>query len=87
MKKVQNVEKLLNTKVIDNFDTFPKSTNTPSYAQRFRSYGHCKLGRRIRFGQIKLSGQIGTLRPLAIELLKNSEHQIPREFCNLSNER
>jgi hypothetical protein len=29
--------KLLNTKVIDNFVTFPESTNTPSYAQQFRS--------------------------------------------------
>jgi hypothetical protein len=30
--------------VIDNFETFPERTNTPSYAQWFRSYGHCKLG-------------------------------------------
>jgi hypothetical protein len=41
---------LLNTKMIDNFDTFPKGTNTPSYAQQFRSYDHCKLGRGIRSG-------------------------------------
>jgi hypothetical protein len=83
-----NVEygKLLNTKVIDNFDGFPESTNTPSYAQWFRSYCHCKLGRGIRSGQIKLFGQIGTLRPLATEFWENSEHQIPREFYKLSNE-
>jgi hypothetical protein len=45
MNPVQNLGKLLYTKVIENFETFPKSTNTPSYAQWFRSYGHCKLGR------------------------------------------
>jgi hypothetical protein len=44
------------------------------------------LGRGIRSGQIKLSGQIGTLRALAAEFWKNYEHQIPREFYNLSNE-
>jgi hypothetical protein len=71
---------LLNTKMIYNFDTFLKSTNTPSYAQRFMSYDHCKLGRGIR------SGQIGTLKPFATEFWKNPEHQIPREFYNLSNE-
>jgi hypothetical protein len=42
--------KLLNTKVIGNFETFSESTNTHSYAQRFRSYGPCKLGRGIRSG-------------------------------------
>jgi hypothetical protein len=30
--------KLLNTKVIENFETFPESINTPSYDQRIRSY-------------------------------------------------
>jgi hypothetical protein len=30
-------------KVIDNFETFPESTNTPSYDQRFMSYGHWNL--------------------------------------------
>jgi hypothetical protein len=44
------------------------------------------LERGIRSGQIKPSGQIGTLRPLATEFWKNSEHQIPIEFYNLSNE-
>jgi hypothetical protein len=33
-----------NVKVIENFGTFLKSTNTPSSNQRFRSYGHWKLG-------------------------------------------
>jgi hypothetical protein len=32
-----------NIKVIENFETFPESTNMPSYAQQFRSYGHWKL--------------------------------------------
>jgi hypothetical protein len=59
--------KLLNTKVIDNFEAFPESANTPSYAPLFRSYGHCKLGKGIRPGQIKLSGQLGTLRQIAAE--------------------
>jgi hypothetical protein len=79
-------KKLHRTKVIDNCETFPEITNTPSYAQHFRSYGHCKLGRGIRSGQIMLSGQIGTLRPIAMESWKNFEYQIPREFYSLSNE-
>jgi hypothetical protein len=33
-----------------------------------------------------LFGEIRTLRPLATEFWKNSEHQIPRELYNLSNE-
>jgi hypothetical protein len=31
-------------KVIDNFEAFPESTNTPPFDQQFRSYDHCKLG-------------------------------------------
>jgi hypothetical protein len=30
-------------KVVDNFGTFPKRINIPSYDQRFRSYDHCKF--------------------------------------------
>jgi hypothetical protein len=45
-----------------------------------------QVGVGIRSGQIKLSGQIGTLRPLASELWKNSEYRILREFYNLSND-
>jgi hypothetical protein len=33
-----------NIKLIDNFETFLESINTPSHDQRFRSYDHCKLG-------------------------------------------
>jgi hypothetical protein len=33
-----------NIKVIENFDTFPESINTPSHDQQFRNYDHCKLG-------------------------------------------
>jgi hypothetical protein len=32
--------KVNNTKVIDNFETFPESINTPSSNVRFRSYSH-----------------------------------------------
>jgi hypothetical protein len=38
-----------------------------------------KVGEGIRSGQIKLSGQIGTWRPLATEFWKKSEHQNPSE--------
>jgi hypothetical protein len=34
-----------NVKVIENFETFPKSANTPSSDQQFKSYGHWKLGK------------------------------------------
>jgi hypothetical protein len=40
---VQNQEKMHNMKVIENFEAFPESTNTPSSDQQFRSYDHCKL--------------------------------------------
>jgi hypothetical protein len=43
-----------------------------------------QVGEGIRSGQVRLSGQIGILRPLAMELWKNPEHKIPREFYNLS---
>jgi hypothetical protein len=36
--------------------------------------------------QIKLSGQIWTLRPLPEAIWKNSEYKDPRKFYNLSNE-
>jgi hypothetical protein len=36
--------KILDTNVIDNFETFSKSLNTPSYDQQFRSYDQYKLG-------------------------------------------
>jgi hypothetical protein len=32
-----------NTKVVDNFDIFSESIDTPSYDQWLRSYDHCKL--------------------------------------------
>jgi hypothetical protein len=34
---------MFNVKVIENFETFPQSTNMPSYDQRFGGYGHWKL--------------------------------------------
>jgi hypothetical protein len=75
-------------KVIENFEAFLESINTLSYNQRFRSYDHCNLGvlLEINSGQIKLSGQVWTLRLLPKEIWKNSKHKDPREFYNLSNE-
>jgi hypothetical protein len=81
--------KMHNIKVIENFETFLESTNTPSYNQWFRSYNHCKLGvllLEIISGQIKLSGQVWTSRPLPKEIWKNSEYKDPRKFYILSNE-
>jgi hypothetical protein len=68
-----------------------RSTDIPSYDQRFRSYEHCKLGEggvllEIRFRQIKLSGQVWTLSLLPKGIWKNSDHKDPREFYKLSNE-
>jgi hypothetical protein len=37
-----------NIKVIDNFESFPESINTPSYNQQFMSYDHCKLEVAVR---------------------------------------
>jgi hypothetical protein len=34
-----------NTEVVENFDIFLKSTNTPSSDQRFRIYGYGELGK------------------------------------------
>jgi hypothetical protein len=80
--------KIHNMKVIENFETFPESTNTSSYDQWFRSYEHYKLGvlLEINSEQIKLSGQIWTLRPLREEIWKNSKYKDPTKFYNLSNE-
>jgi hypothetical protein len=41
--------KLLNTKVIENFETFPESINTPSYDQHFRSYDILKQPEPLKF--------------------------------------
>jgi hypothetical protein len=75
-------------KVIENFETSPESINTPSYDQWFRSYDHYKLGvlLEINSGQIKLSGQFWTLRPLPRKIWKNSEYKDPRKFYKLSND-
>jgi mannose/fructose/N-acetylgalactosamine-specific phosphotransferase system component IID len=40
----------------------------------------------VNFGQIKLSGQIWTLKPLIKEIWSKSEHKDPRQFYNLSND-
>jgi hypothetical protein len=47
-------------KVIENFETFPESINTPSSYQRFRSYDHCKLGVLLKI----ISGQMYCLDKL-----------------------
>jgi hypothetical protein len=57
-------------KVIDNFDIFPESTNTPSYDPRFRSYDHCNLGVLLEipsFWTEQLSGQIWMLSLLPMD--------------------
>jgi hypothetical protein len=69
--------------VIENFETFPESINTPASNQRFRNYGKVRGG--VSSGQIELSGLIWTLSPLPSEIWGNLEYQNPREFCNLSN--
>jgi hypothetical protein len=38
-----------NTKVVDNFYIFPKSIDTPSYDQWFRSYDLYNLGVLLEF--------------------------------------
>jgi hypothetical protein len=38
-----------NTEVVNNFDSFPKSRNTTSYYQWFKSYDLCKLGVLLKF--------------------------------------
>jgi hypothetical protein len=50
-------------KVIENFEIFPERTNTPSYDQWLRSYGHCKLGVLLKLssGQTAASRAIWTL--------------------------
>jgi hypothetical protein len=74
--------------MIENFETFPESTNTPPSDQWFRNYDHWKLGvlLEINSEQIKLSGQFWTLNLIPKEMWENSEYQNPREFCNLFND-
>jgi hypothetical protein len=38
-----------NTKVVENFEAFPESSNTPSYDQRCRSYDLCMLRVLLKF--------------------------------------
>jgi hypothetical protein len=58
-------EKIHNMRVIENFETVLESINMPSSDQQFRSYDYCKLGVLLKIisGQIKLCGQVWTLRP------------------------
>jgi hypothetical protein len=42
--------------------------------------------RGVSFGQIKLSGQIWSLRLLPMENWKSHEYKGPREFYRISNE-
>jgi hypothetical protein len=37
-------EEMSNIKMVDNFDIFPESIDTPSYDQQIRSYDLYKLG-------------------------------------------
>jgi hypothetical protein len=70
-----------NTKLVDNFDIFPDSTDTPSYDQWIRSYDLCNLGCCWNFQfsrQIKLPRQIWTLSLLPLENWKSHEYKGPR---------
>jgi hypothetical protein len=69
--------KLLDTKVIDNFETFPKKYKYNVIRPTVQELRPLQFG-GVRSGQIKLYGQIWTLRPLAKEFWKNSEYQNPR---------
>jgi hypothetical protein len=76
-----------NTKVIENFYTFPESINTPSYHQRFRCYDLCNLGCCWKFPVFwtdQLSGWMWTLSLLPLNNWKSPKYKGPREFYNLS---
>jgi hypothetical protein len=45
-----------------------------------------KVGADVSSGQIRLSSQIWTVKPLLKEIWSKSEHKDPREFHNLSND-
>jgi hypothetical protein len=61
--------KMHNMKVIDNLETFPESINTLLYNQRLLA-----VLLELSSEQIKLSGQVWSLRPLPKEIGKNSEY-------------
>jgi hypothetical protein len=58
-----------NVKVIENFETFSESTNTLSSNQRFRSYGHWKVGEGSVFDRSNCLDKFG----LYAHFQKNSE--------------
>jgi hypothetical protein len=51
-------------------------------AQELRSL---EVGEGVSSGQIKLSGQFWTLRPVPNEIWKDSDYEDPRNFYSLSN--
>jgi hypothetical protein len=82
--------KTFNTNIVYDILSFPTDIYTPSSDQQFRSDDHYNSGGggvlKIISGQIKLSGQIWTLRSLQLENWKTHEYKGHREFYNLSNE-
>jgi hypothetical protein len=71
--------------VIENFETFLESINAPLSDQKFRNYGHWKLGEVSVLHGSNCLDQFGLLSPLSNEIWKNLEYQNPGEFFNLSN--
>ncbi len=76
-----------NAKVVDNFDMFLESIDTPSYDQRFISYDLCKLRVLLRFisGQNKIPRQIWNLSLFPMGNWKNLNYRDHRPFHKLSN--
>jgi hypothetical protein len=69
-------------KVVNNFENFPESINTPSYDQRFTSYDRCKLGVLLKFISVqnKIPVQIWNLSLLSMEKWKNLEYRVINHF-------
>jgi hypothetical protein len=83
-----NSGKRNNTKVVDYFDIFLASVNTPSDDQWFKSYDLCELEVRLKFSsrQTEISGQIGDLSPLLRNHWENLAYRYYGSFQNFSNE-
>jgi hypothetical protein len=75
-----------NTKVIENFETFPERTNMSPSDKGVKSYGHWNLEKASVLGRSNWLANFGFFRPVPNEIWKDSDHEDPRKFYNLSNE-
>jgi hypothetical protein len=75
-----------NKKVIENFETFPERTNTSPSDKWVKSYGHWKLEKESVLGRSNWLANFGFFWPVPNEIWKDSDHEDPRKFYNLSNE-